>query len=150
MSATETPTRGGKRPGAGRPITGETATEPRTVTLLPHHWAMLEQQNDNVSAALRDALDRLAALEPKDEPYRIEFDNNVLPGRLPPWPNVEFKPGGTIVDATDVQSIQLTLLTDRGEVVDTTAHFAVLENVRQIRFFVERPRHRRVYPNGID
>jgi len=60
---TDAPTRGGKRTGAGRPITGETATEPRTVTLLPHHWAMLEQQNDNVSAALRDALDRLAALE---------------------------------------------------------------------------------------
>ena len=60
---TETPTRGGKRPGAGRPIAGDTPTEARTVTLLPHHWSMLEQQGDNVSMALREALDRLAQLE---------------------------------------------------------------------------------------
>lgn len=55
--------RGGKRPGAGRPIAGETPTEARTVTLEPRHWSMLEQQGDNVSAALREALDRLVKLE---------------------------------------------------------------------------------------
>lgn len=54
-----TPTHGGKRPGAGRPVAGPEPTEARTVTLLSHHWSLLEQQSDNVSAALRDIMDKL-------------------------------------------------------------------------------------------
>ena len=49
--------RGGKRPGAGRPVAGDEATEARTVTLLPRHWAGLD--GDNVSLSLRETLDRL-------------------------------------------------------------------------------------------
>lgn len=54
---TATNGRGGKRPGAGRPVAGAAPTEPRTVTLEPRHWQQLH--GDNLSLALRDTLDRL-------------------------------------------------------------------------------------------
>lgn len=62
-----TTSRGGKRPGAGRPIAGEAATEPRTVTLLPHHWAMFD--DDNVSLSIRDTLDRLNISQARERAY---------------------------------------------------------------------------------
>ncbi len=62
-----TPTHGGKRPGAGRPVAGEVATEPRTVTLLPHHWAMFD--DDNVSLSIRDTLDRLTLARVREREY---------------------------------------------------------------------------------
>ncbi len=64
---TATNGRGGKRPGAGRPIAGETATEPRTVTLLPHHWQMFDA--DNVSLSIRETLDRLTLARVREREY---------------------------------------------------------------------------------
>jgi hypothetical protein len=64
---TATNGRGGKRPGAGRPVAGEVATEPRTVTLLPHHWAMFDA--DNVSMSIRETLDRLTLARVREREY---------------------------------------------------------------------------------
>lgn len=64
---TATNGRGGKRTGAGRPIAGETATEPRTVTLLPHHWQQLH--GDNLSLVLRETLDRLTLSHASERAY---------------------------------------------------------------------------------
>ncbi len=59
--------RGGKRPGAGRPVAGAAPTEPRTVTLEPRHWQQL--QGDNLSLTLRETLDRLALSHASERAY---------------------------------------------------------------------------------
>ena len=62
-----TTSRGGKRPGAGRPVAGAAPTEPRTVTLEPRHWQQLP--GDNLSFALRDTLDRLTLSVASERAY---------------------------------------------------------------------------------
>jgi len=64
---TATNGRGGKRQGAGRPIAGAEAMEPRTVTLLPHHWQQLH--GDNLSLVLRETLDRLTLSHASERAY---------------------------------------------------------------------------------
>lgn len=68
---------GGKRPGAGRPVAGDEATEARTVTLLPRHWAWLN--GGNVSLGLRETLDRLTLSVASEAQYlQSLFEANEL------------------------------------------------------------------------
>lgn len=61
------PTNGHRSPGAGRRPLGDEAAEQRSVRLQPHHWKMLG--DGNVSASLRDTLDRLTIAVRNEEIY---------------------------------------------------------------------------------
>ena len=147
------------KPQMGRPALYGDRMVTSNVNLPEAAWQEIKQRygGDTYSAALRRALLRLVELEshnvapaPADMPYRIEFDMTIRPGLAPSHPPADFFNGGSVIDAATVQAIDLTLSTDRGEIVGTTVCFAVLENARRIKFSVDRLRHRRVYHNGID
>lgn len=158
-----------EKPQMGRPTLYGDRMVTRNVNLPEAAWQEIKARygGDTYSASLRRALLRLVELEGErlvaaieennrivtgriDTPYRIEFDTTIRPGLAPSYPPADFFDGGSVIDAATVQAIDLTLSTDRGEVVDTTVCFAVLENARRIKFSVDRLRHRRVYRNGID
>jgi uncharacterized protein len=56
------------RPGPGRPRLGVVSRE---VSLLPRHWAWLEQQPSGISAALRRLVDEARRREPDKESARL-------------------------------------------------------------------------------
>jgi len=57
--------------GPGRPKLGVVSRE---VTLLPRHWAWLEQQPNGASAALRRLVDHARAHEPAQQRARLAMD----------------------------------------------------------------------------
>lgn len=71
--------------GPGRPKLGVVSRE---VTLLPRHWAWLEQQPNGASAALRRLIDQARANDPAQQRARLAKDAtyrfmSVIAGDLP-------------------------------------------------------------------
>ena len=71
--------------GPGRPKLGVVSRE---VTLLPRHWAWLEQQPNGASAALRRLVDQARSHEPGNQRARMAMDAacrfmTALAGNLP-------------------------------------------------------------------
>jgi hypothetical protein len=73
------------RVGPGRPKLGVSARE---ITLLPQHWAWLEQQPNGSSAALRRLVDQAMKREPEKQRARLAMDAacrlmSAIAGNLP-------------------------------------------------------------------
>jgi hypothetical protein len=71
--------------GPGRPKLGVTARE---VSLLPRHWAWLEQQPSGASAALRRLVDEARKREPDEQQARLAIEAagrflSAMAGNLP-------------------------------------------------------------------